>query len=55
VDRLVSGSYKHAVRRTAEMAAAADMLGELGVPSDVARAARDHLERLGRAASTSEP
>jgi 3-hydroxyisobutyrate dehydrogenase-like beta-hydroxyacid dehydrogenase len=46
VERLVSGSYRHAVRRTAEMAAAAEMLDELGVPADVAGAARDHLARL---------
>jgi 3-hydroxyisobutyrate dehydrogenase-like beta-hydroxyacid dehydrogenase len=46
VERLVSGSYRHAVRRTAEMAAAAEMLDELGVPADVAAAARDHLARL---------
>jgi 3-hydroxyisobutyrate dehydrogenase-like beta-hydroxyacid dehydrogenase len=46
VERLVSGSYRHAVRRTAEMAAAAEMLGELGVPADIASAARDHLTRL---------
>ncbi|GAA0938262.1 DUF1932 domain-containing protein [Pseudonocardia zijingensis] len=46
VERLVTGSYRHAVRRTAEMAAAAEMLGELGVPADVAGAARDHLSRL---------
>lgn len=46
VERLVSGSYRHAVRRAAEMAAAADMLGELAVPADVATAARDHLARL---------
>jgi 3-hydroxyisobutyrate dehydrogenase-like beta-hydroxyacid dehydrogenase len=46
VERLVSGSHRHAVRRTAEMAAAADMLGEFGVPADVASAARDHLARL---------
>ena len=46
VERLVTGSYRHAVRRTAEMAAAAEMLGELGVPADVASAARDHLRRL---------
>src|SRR5690606_1660974 len=31
VDRLVEGSHRHAVRRTAEMAAAAEMLTELGV------------------------
>ncbi|GAA5123867.1 DUF1932 domain-containing protein [Pseudonocardia adelaidensis] len=46
VERLVSGSYRHAVRRTSEMAAAAEMLDELGVPADVARAARDHLSGL---------
>jgi 3-hydroxyisobutyrate dehydrogenase-like beta-hydroxyacid dehydrogenase len=46
VERLVSGSYRHAVRRAAEMAAAAEMLDELGVPADVASAARDHLARL---------
>ncbi len=43
VDRLVTGSYRHAVRRTAEMAAAAEMLGELDVRADVAAAARDQL------------
>jgi 3-hydroxyisobutyrate dehydrogenase-like beta-hydroxyacid dehydrogenase len=48
VERLVSGSHRHAVRRTAEMAAAAEMLGELGVPADVASAARDHLARLSQ-------
>jgi 3-hydroxyisobutyrate dehydrogenase-like beta-hydroxyacid dehydrogenase len=46
VDRLVEGSYRHAVRRTAEMAAAAEMLGELGVRADVAGAARDQLAHL---------
>jgi uncharacterized protein DUF1932 len=45
-ERRVSGSYRHAVRRTAEMAAAAEMLDEIGVPADVASAARDHLGRL---------
>jgi 3-hydroxyisobutyrate dehydrogenase-like beta-hydroxyacid dehydrogenase len=43
VDRLVDGSVKHAVRRTHEMAAAAEMLGELDVRADVASAARDQL------------
>ncbi|MGW3962642.1 DUF1932 domain-containing protein [Amycolatopsis sp. NPDC005003] len=46
VDRLVDGSYRHAVRRTAEMAAATEMLGELGVRADVAAAARDQLRHL---------
>lgn len=48
VDRWVRGSHQHAVRRTAEMAAAAEMLTELGVPADVASAARDQLARLAR-------
>lgn len=46
VDRLVDGSVKHAVRRTSEMAAAAEMLGELGVRADVASAARDQLAHI---------
>ncbi|MEA5360765.1 DUF1932 domain-containing protein [Amycolatopsis sp., V23-08] len=48
VERLVTGSYTHAVRRTAEMAAAAEMLDDLGVPSDVAGAARDQLAKLSK-------
>jgi 3-hydroxyisobutyrate dehydrogenase-like beta-hydroxyacid dehydrogenase len=48
VDRLVTGSHTHAVRRTAEMAAAAEMLGELGVRADVASAARDQLAALAK-------
>ncbi|GAB2980436.1 DUF1932 domain-containing protein [Amycolatopsis acidiphila] len=59
VDRLVTGSHRHATRRTTEMAAAADMLGELGVPANVAAAARDQLARLsganGRSNATSVP
>ncbi|HVW40429.1 MAG TPA: DUF1932 domain-containing protein [Amycolatopsis sp.] len=60
VDRLETGSRKHAVRRTAEMAAAAEMLGELGVPNEVAAASRDQLARLaegssGRSNATSVP
>lgn len=59
VDRLVIGSHRHAKRRTDEMAAAADMLGELGVPADIAAASRDQLARLsgskGRSNATSVP
>jgi 3-hydroxyisobutyrate dehydrogenase-like beta-hydroxyacid dehydrogenase len=44
--RIVEGTYKHAVRRTAEMAAAADMLTELGVPPLIAEASRALHERL---------
>ncbi|HET6504627.1 MAG TPA: DUF1932 domain-containing protein [Amycolatopsis sp.] len=50
VDRLVTGTLRHRVRRTAEMAAASEMLGELGVPADVATASRDQLARLSAAA-----
>lgn len=46
VDRLVTGTHRHSVRRAAEMAAAADMLTELGVPPLIASASRDLLERL---------
>jgi 3-hydroxyisobutyrate dehydrogenase-like beta-hydroxyacid dehydrogenase len=46
VDRLVDGTYKHAVRRAAEMEAAATMLDELDVPPSMAAASRDLLRRL---------
>jgi 3-hydroxyisobutyrate dehydrogenase-like beta-hydroxyacid dehydrogenase len=46
LDRLVSGSHKHAVRRREEMAAAADLLDELGVPPRIATASRDWLADL---------
>ncbi|MFS2293705.1 3-hydroxyisobutyrate dehydrogenase-like beta-hydroxyacid dehydrogenase [Actinomadura hallensis] len=46
VERLVTGTRLHAVRRAAEMEAAAAMLDELGVPPAMAAASRDLLERL---------
>ncbi|MGH8880079.1 MAG: DUF1932 domain-containing protein [Stackebrandtia sp.] len=46
VDRMVTGMRQHAVRRTAEMAAAAEMLTELDVPPTMAVASRDLLSRL---------
>ena len=46
LDRLVSGSHTHAVRRREEMAAAADLLDELGVPPRIAAASRDWLADL---------
>lgn len=46
VDRLEQGSVRHARRRIDEMSAAADLLGELGVPSRVARASQQWLEQL---------
>jgi 3-hydroxyisobutyrate dehydrogenase-like beta-hydroxyacid dehydrogenase len=46
VDRLESGSIKHARRRTDEMMAAADLLGELGVPARVTRASQQWLQQL---------
>ncbi|MFB9689003.1 NAD(P)-dependent oxidoreductase, partial [Amycolatopsis plumensis] len=33
VNRLVDGSYRHAVRRTAEMAGGAEVVGQVGVPA----------------------
>jgi hypothetical protein len=46
VDRIVDGTCRHAVRRSAEMAAAAEMLTELGVPPLMADASRALHERL---------
>ncbi|MDH2412558.1 DUF1932 domain-containing protein [Nocardioides sp. CER19] len=46
VERLVSGSIRHAVRRAHEMSAAAEMLDDLGVPPRVARASERWLEDL---------
>jgi 3-hydroxyisobutyrate dehydrogenase-like beta-hydroxyacid dehydrogenase len=46
VDRLVEGTYRHAVRRADEMSAATEMLRELGVEPAVAAASRDLLTRL---------
>jgi 3-hydroxyisobutyrate dehydrogenase-like beta-hydroxyacid dehydrogenase len=48
VDRIVTGTRQHAVRRGAEMAAAAAMLDELGVPPLMADASRAVHERLAR-------
>jgi 3-hydroxyisobutyrate dehydrogenase-like beta-hydroxyacid dehydrogenase len=48
VDRIVTGTRQHAVRRGAEMAAAAAMLAELGVPPLMADASRAVHERLAR-------
>jgi hypothetical protein len=48
LDRMEQGSVTHAVRRADEMAAATDMLGELGVPARIAAASRDWLEQLAR-------
>jgi hypothetical protein len=46
VDRIVTGTRQHAVRRGAEMGAAAAMLGELGVPPIMADASRRLHERI---------
>ena len=46
LDRITDGTRRHAVRRTAEMAAAAEMLTELGVPPLMADASRALHERL---------
>ena len=46
VERIVTGTGQHAVRRGAEMAAAAEMLSELGVQPLMADASRALHERL---------
>lgn len=51
-DRLMDGSLVHAVRRTEEMAAAAELLDDLGVPARVARASRDWLADLAARSRT---
>lgn len=48
VDRLVNGTRRHALRRADEMAAATEMLTELGVEPAIASASRDLLDRLSR-------
>jgi 3-hydroxyisobutyrate dehydrogenase-like beta-hydroxyacid dehydrogenase len=52
VERITDGTRKHAVRRTAEMEAAADMLTELGVPPLMASASRALHERLAGGGTT---
>jgi 3-hydroxyisobutyrate dehydrogenase-like beta-hydroxyacid dehydrogenase len=46
VERIVDDTVRHAVRRTAEMEAAAEMLTELGVPPVMVDASRALHERL---------
>jgi 3-hydroxyisobutyrate dehydrogenase-like beta-hydroxyacid dehydrogenase len=46
LDRLEQGSVQHAVRRTDEMAAAAELLRQLGVPPRVAEASEQWLRQL---------
>jgi 3-hydroxyisobutyrate dehydrogenase-like beta-hydroxyacid dehydrogenase len=54
MERIIDGTRRHAVRRTAEMEAAADMLTELGVPPLMATASRALHERLARVPATPE-
>jgi 3-hydroxyisobutyrate dehydrogenase-like beta-hydroxyacid dehydrogenase len=51
LDRFVEGSHTHAVRRTEEMEAAADLLRELGVEPHMATASAAVLRGLGKEAS----
>jgi 3-hydroxyisobutyrate dehydrogenase-like beta-hydroxyacid dehydrogenase len=46
VERLVTGTHRHAVRRADEMAAATEMLTELGVAPTMSAATRDLLTRI---------
>lgn len=51
VDRLEQGSVQHAVRRAHEMAAATELLRELGVSPRIAAASRDVLLELAERSS----
>jgi 3-hydroxyisobutyrate dehydrogenase-like beta-hydroxyacid dehydrogenase len=51
IDRLEQGRITHAVRRADEMAAAAELLAELGIPARIARASRDWLAQLVKEAA----
>jgi len=55
LDRLEQGSVQHAVRRTDEMAAAAEQLHRLGVPPRVARASEQWLRQLAAEQAGSAP
>ena len=55
VERLIDGTHRHALRRTGEMEAAADMLSELGVPPLIAEASRAVHERLSTEHEPSGP
>jgi 3-hydroxyisobutyrate dehydrogenase-like beta-hydroxyacid dehydrogenase len=44
--RLETGTVRHALRRSHEMAAATELLEELGVPARIAAASRDWLREL---------
>jgi hypothetical protein len=46
LDRVVTGTYAHAKRRAHEMREAVALLDRLGVPSTVAAAAAESLERI---------
>ncbi|RRO20434.1 NAD(P)-dependent oxidoreductase [Saccharopolyspora rhizosphaerae] len=46
VERIISGTHQHSRRRTDEMAAAAEMLTDLGVSPAIATASRDLHARL---------
>jgi 3-hydroxyisobutyrate dehydrogenase-like beta-hydroxyacid dehydrogenase len=53
--RLERGSYQHAVRRAAEMAAATELLEQLGVPPRISVASRDWLMDLIAEGNTHSP
>jgi hypothetical protein len=46
LERLETGTHRHALRRADEMAAATELLAELGVPSRISAASRDWLREL---------
>jgi 3-hydroxyisobutyrate dehydrogenase-like beta-hydroxyacid dehydrogenase len=55
MERIIDGTRRHAVRRSAEMEAAAQMLTELGVPPLMADASRALHDRLAQPSNTLPP
>jgi 3-hydroxyisobutyrate dehydrogenase-like beta-hydroxyacid dehydrogenase len=52
VERLETGTHRHAARRVAELTATVDLLAELGVPPRISTASREWLEQLAAAQTT---
>jgi 3-hydroxyisobutyrate dehydrogenase-like beta-hydroxyacid dehydrogenase len=55
LDRMEYGSVTHAVRRADEMAAAAQLLDELGIPARIATASLDWLTQLAGESAAARP
>jgi 3-hydroxyisobutyrate dehydrogenase-like beta-hydroxyacid dehydrogenase len=52
VERLDTGTHRHAARRVAELTATIELLAELGVPPRISTASREWLQQLAAAQTT---